>query len=721
MRKVTVFQVLILTVFSSCIFGQNQFFSPQAPGDFDTTFNGTGWAQQSPFLVSNTKSVAIQPDGKILIGGSSRASGGVTDISTLVRYNSNGSLDTTFGINGTVSTSFENANGEINKIVVQPDGKIVAVGSLNFAGPFIIFRYNSDGSLDTGFDTDGIVSSTLCGGGTDLAIQTDGKIVITCLDQTTIGLSKFNLLRFNSSGTIDSTFGTNGKVSSDLTSNDDVASSLAIQPDGKIVAVGASRFQYDFSIVRYNSDGSLDPTFGSAGVVLTRISTGTAGYGGASSVAVQDDGKIVVGGYSIRNNVGFSGGEFAVARYNPNGALDTSFASNGINKTTVLNTENGSDVGNGLVIQADGRIVLAGWATDQSPPIPMSKLGVIRLTTGGNLDSSFGTNGILLTQFGVSNNLGASDAALQSDGKIVVSGTSAGFGVARLIGGSGAVAPTTFPRADFDGDGKSDLSVFRPSDSIWYLNRSTGGFAAVRYGLSTDRIVPGDYDGDHKADLAVWRPNADPNNPDFYVLRSSTNTLQGVSWGLPNDLPFAADFDGDGKDDYGVWRPSSGDFYILFQATGTYRHYQLGVSSDKPVVADYDGDGKADLAVFRPSEGGWYIANSSDNSIRYVNWGLSTDIPVYADYDGDGKDDPAVFRPSNGVWYILKSSGGFSYVNFGTNGDVPVPGDYDGDGKDDQAVYRSGVWYLNRSTAGFIAQTFGLAADKPAPRAYLPE
>ena len=275
-------------------------------------------------------------------------------------------------------------------------------------------------------------------------------------------------------------------------------------------------------------------------------------------------------------------------------------------------------------------------------------------------------------------------------------------------------------RADFDADGRTDLSVFRPSENNWYLNRSTAGFSVSNFGATSDVIVPADYDGDRRTDLAVWRPTNVDGQPDFFVLRSTDSTVSGIAWGVVNDVPVIADYDGDGKADFAVWRPTTGDFYVLQSQSGGLRHYRFGVTGDKPVSADYDGDGKADFAVFRPSNGTWYIARSIDNAVIINPWGISTDIPVFADYDGDSKDDLAVFRPSNGTWYIQKSTGGISYIRFGTNGDVPVPGDYDGDGKNDQAVYRGGTWFLNRSTSGFATQAFGLGSDTAVPSAYHP-
>ncbi len=272
-------------------------------------------------------------------------------------------------------------------------------------------------------------------------------------------------------------------------------------------------------------------------------------------------------------------------------------------------------------------------------------------------------------------------------------------------------------RADFDGDRKSDISVYRPSEGNWYLNRSTAGFTGVHFGDVSDVIVPGDFDGDGKADISVWRPSTGT----WFRLNSGNGQFVVTQFGTTGDIPQATDFDGDHKDDLAVFRPSSGTWYWLNSSNGQFNAVQFGQNGDRPVAGDYDGDGKSDVCVYRPANGAWYRLNSDNGQFYAVGFGLSTDLPVPADYDGDGKQDVAVFRPSNGMWYRLNSSNGqFAAVQFGASGDIPAAGDYDGDGKDDQAVYRAGVWYLNRSTTGFSATAFGQAGDVPVPAKYIP-
>jgi hypothetical protein len=268
------------------------------------------------------------------------------------------------------------------------------------------------------------------------------------------------------------------------------------------------------------------------------------------------------------------------------------------------------------------------------------------------------------------------------------------------------------PVYDFDGDDKSDISVFRPSDGVWYMLRSTDGFTANQFGISTDKVAPADYDGDDKTDLAVFRDNT------WYLLRSQSG-FTAVQFGAAGDIPQPADFDGDGKAELGIFRPSTGTWFMLNLANGGFNGVQFGANGDKPVAADYDGDGKADQAVFRPSDGAWYMLRSQAG-FTAVQFGISTDKPVVGDYDGDNKADQAVYRPADGTWYLLRSQAGFTATQFGISTDLPAPGDYDGDAKTDLAVFRDGVWYLLKSTQGFTGVQFGASGDKPVPNAFVP-
>jgi hypothetical protein len=261
------------------------------------------------------------------------------------------------------------------------------------------------------------------------------------------------------------------------------------------------------------------------------------------------------------------------------------------------------------------------------------------------------------------------------------------------------------PQSDFDGDGRSDLAVFRPPNGVWYLNRSTAGFTSLRFGQAGDLVTPEDFDGDSRTDVAVFRAGV------WYVYNSSNQTFTVFNFGSAGDWPVARDFDGDRKADFTVFRPSNGTWYINRSSDQVVRTENFGLGGDWANPADFDGDGRADLAVFRPSNGVWYVLRSTAGFLS-VQFGQTGDRPVPGDFDGDGKTDLAVWRPGNGNWFVLRSTdGGFGAVTFGLNGDDPVVGDYDGDGKADYTIYRNGTWYQLLSTGGNSVNSFGLAGD----------
>lgn len=227
---------------------------------------------------------------------------------------------------------------------------------------------------------------------------------------------------------------------------------------------------------------------------------------------------------------------------------------------------------------------------------------------------------------------------------------------------------------DYDGDGKSDISVYSIKEHILYIKDHPNH----KWKFSFDIPLPilGDYDGDLKTDIAFY-------DKGFWHIFSYLLTKLGKR----GDIPVPGDYDGDAKTDIAIWRPNKGAWLFSIKKDIVI----WGEIQDIPVPMDYNGDGITDIAVWRPSSGKWYIKSSSGET-SVMHWGTAGDIPVPGDFNGDGKCDIAVWRPSDGIWYIK----GQDNYQFGARGDIPVPGDYDGDGVADIAVWKSsdGLWLI---------------------------
>ena len=663
-------------------------------------------------LSYEAKSVVLQPDGKFLAAGNFVGNSGNSN-GILARYEPNGSLDRNF--NSQFLNSPSANTREITGVTLQPDGKILIVGNFedtSNAGLFVS-RYNPNGSTDSTFGNSGqTVISVFNGGGLgqDISVLPDGKIVIAgATANISTQLLKFAVFKLNANGSPDTTFGANGLATTSFSSSNDIALSIGVQTDGKIVASGAGNFDLgsngQIALARFNVNGSIDTSFGASGKVTTEVG---AFLDIAADLKLQTDGKIVIGGVNCTDG-NCNAGNGLIFRYNTNGSLDSTFDGDG-KVFTQPPTSGAPTAVSSIAIQPDGKIVGGGAVTNNST---QSDVLIARYNTNGAPDSTFGTNGVTTADINGTEQF-AYSIALQPDGKIVAVGSSAtgtltDFAVWRFVGDE---VPTLIPRGktlfDFDGDSKADVSVFRPDNGTWYLQKSSDGFAGISFGISTDKLVPVDYDGDGKTDVAVYR------NGTWYLQRSQLG-FTGIQFGAAEDIPVPADYDGDGKADLAVFRPSNGTWYLQRSQLG-FTGIQFGQNSDKPVAADYDGDGKADVAVNR--NGTWYLQRST-LGFTGLQFGDSNDKLVPADYDGDGKTDVAVFRPSNGTWYLQQSTAGFAGIAFGLGTDVPTPADYDGDGKSDLAVFRNGIWYLNRSTAGFSGVAFGASTDLPIPNAFV--
>ncbi len=417
---------IILTLFASVQMAQ------ATDGDLDPTF-GTGGTVMTDLNRSTdlANAVALQSDGKLVVVGQTYKNNDYsTEDFAVARYNTDGTLDTTFGRGGKVRTDFPGLAAVPSAVVIQTDGKIVVAGGafpfFTFAGNFELVRYNPNGSLDRSFGNGGIVTTIFPQGSYafDVALQPDGKIiaagtVFVDFNPGDMSDTDFALARYNTDGSLDTTFGNAGTVTTDFLGNEDDAFSVLIQADGKIVAVGSANDPatfYDFAAARYLSNGAIDTTFGVGGKVHTDF--GDQNFDRARSAALQADGRIVAAGFAISQN-GLSQ-NFAVARYTSNGILDTTFSGDGRTQIDFGNCCQGATK---VLLQSDGKIITVGGSNGESGE---DDFLLARLNPRGSLDSTFGVGGQVRTSFGDLNG-GANGAALQSDGKIVAVGFQATF------------------------------------------------------------------------------------------------------------------------------------------------------------------------------------------------------------------------------------------------------------------------------------------------------
>jgi uncharacterized delta-60 repeat protein len=645
-------------------------------GSLDNTFNPslTGYGA--------VNAMVFQADGKTIVGGRFRSANGNFS-NGIARFNLDGAFDNSF-VTGLGFQNGQNFFSSVNALAVQSDGKILVggqFGTYNGSTQRTLVRLGSNGSVDTSFNLSGDVNLDSFPNVEDILVLPDGKIIIGGISRKISTSQVRGLLRLNSDGSIDETFNTSGVGASNLVRR------VLRQTDGKYI-IGGQFTTYNGTsrprVARINTDGTLDTLF----------APGTGAASTINDAALQADGKIIIGGFfTSYNGTAIN----RIARVNTDGTLDSSFnVGKGTNNTV-----------NSVVIQTDGRLLIGGLFSDFNGN---ARSRLARLNSNGNLDDS------LLS--GLDNASRFVNAMLfQPDGKLLAGGTFTNYNGATR---NSLVRLTTRRTPfDFDGDGKTDISIFRPSVGEWYYQRSSNSVVnGAQFGSSTDKPAPADYTGDGKTDIAFFRPSSG----EWFILRSEDSSFYAFPFGVSTDIPSPGDFDGDGKADQAVFRPSNGVWYIQ-KSTGGVTIQPFGVNGDRTVAADYDGDGKSDIAIFRPSVGEWYYLRSTDSQVRGAQFGSSSDKTVQGDYTGDGKADFAFFRPSTGSWFVLRSEDSSFFASpFGVSTDIPTIGDYDGDGKFDQAVFRpsNGVWYINRSTAGVQIQQFGVGTDLPVPSYYLP-
>jgi uncharacterized delta-60 repeat protein len=627
-----------------------------------------------------------------------------------------GIIDQTFGLNGTLNLNFGNQTNVVD-VDVNSNGKIIVAGTVaNAAAGNDIFvaQYNSNGTLDTTFGVNGvtITVTNLDETISDLEIQPDGKIVLVGRQQVFEGVTTifdFLVVRYNAAGQLDNTFSDDGFVTVNQ-NQQDVFNKVAVQLDGKIVAVGSTTETVGLRMVfRFNPNGTIDSTFQNNGF-FTQTIIRNFPYLETTFLDVEalPDGRIVAGFNSFRDNPGEN-------EFRANLLILTS---NSSNSRYMNNFAGHSNITNrlDLAVLTNGNVAI----TDEAGNFvfnPVSDNFVKLFTQNGAYIAAFNNGRFVVSGgfyfgniqiyssnafIGYANSLPSGKLATQPDGKFLILSSNSLTKVRNLTSQATRIA-------DFGNDEKTNLIVERPSTDTAYFLNDNGSYRTVST-ISPKKIIPEYFE--------FWSNYYSPirgliayrsSNTFHLFLTGFTATL-----GNQNDKAIGGDYNGDGSSDYSVFT-QNGDWISQFSipTNPVISSYHWGTTGDKPVPADYDNDGITDYAIFRPSTGVWWIHRSGNDSYFTVPFGLSSDIPLTGDYDADGKADFVVYRPSTGTWYLQMTTDGFKAVQFGLSTDIPVPGDYDGDGKHDIAVFRNGIWYLLQSRDGFAGIQWGTTGDVP--------
>ncbi|HZL37254.1 MAG TPA: hypothetical protein VFC78_18185 [Tepidisphaeraceae bacterium] len=454
-------------------------------GQLDATFGNGGQVSGALFPGDSASSTALQTDGKIVIA---------THHFDLARFDPNSLLDPSFGVDGRVMAPAAYATATAGAMALQSDGKILVAGTANSpsssaGGKVLVARYQSNGQLDATFGTGGWAAVPFAGieQASSITIETGGRIVVSGTAQNAAGHGDFALAALTPTGALNTTFGTGGEVTTDFPGPDNSsASGAALQPDGRLIVVGyafGGSFNSTLDMARYLPNGALDPAFGSGG----KVSSGSVA---AYAVALQRDGKIVIGGTMTPAIIpDVFGQEIAVARYNTNGTLDSSFGVAGAAATPLDNGGDG-DVANSVLIQSNGSILAVGADGVYAGPGSYSVGHLVRFLPNGALDSSFGTGGSVICR-----NVVAQAAVLQPDGKIIA------------VGYDGNPNTPDIAVARFDSNGS--LDAFGYHGVIDDANGLTGPITAEALQPDGKIVVAGSETGPTYTDAALMRYNAD--------------------------------------------------------------------------------------------------------------------------------------------------------------------------------------------------------------------
>lgn len=608
---------------------------------------------------NTVRDVYVYPDGRLLVTGTACSPCGPT----IRRLNPDGSHDPTFNLHlnpSPGSTYFE-------RIKPLDNGQFLITGDFSVGSTRSSFvRINGDGSIDP-------TMTPLFVGVAVIEPTFDNKFMV-CNRGVVNGENYDTAFRLNSDGTPDPSFR--------ITSVEANCGGISVMANGKFLIATSTINTPIKPLHKFNSDGSLDTSFDADLPVSGRV----------NGLELLPDGKMILSSYIPGI------GDDKVVRLTETGAIDM---------------ETTSCIGGIFLPKPNGDVYTTNckkWATSFAPSVTFA-----RLFSDGTVDPT-------LDELHIAAGLrGFRDAG---NGRMYIFGDFNGIGGVFSPGTSKIVRlePNTSPtkaKYDFDGDGRSDLAVFRPSDRFWYIFKSSDGIAYQLFGLADDALAAGHYDDDGRTDIGIFRDGTLHAYSPMFAHRQ-------ILIGQTGDKPLPGNFE-----DY---YPNIGDFMVRGLRSGSVTWiFRDGVTAplyvaasysftlpgelatDTPVVGDFNGDSRDEAGYFR--DGLWYTSDYKFmQEPQTIQWGMAGDIPVPDDYDGDRQTDYAIFRPSTGVWWIRLSSGGFFIVQFGQEGDIPVPADYDGDGKVDIAIFRGGQWWQYRSSTWSVhVEQWGMAGDKPIP------
>jgi uncharacterized delta-60 repeat protein len=681
--KVTVAGKLFLLIAAFIVFSSFS-NNANAAGVFDLTFGSNGRVSTEIGNSAQSNGVISYPDGRILVVGNVTRDGTGQD-TFLVRYLVNGLPDASFGSGGRLFRAFSNGFESANGIALQPDGKIIVAGSRyspeNESIDFFVARFLPEGLLDPSFGSNGVF--TLNQGAVDafnaVAIQPDGKIVAA--GRTSDG-GRAAVVRLNNNGTLDGSFGGGeGFAFLDLPNLiNEYFGEIAFAGDGQILLGGtASPFienqpnvlLYTNILVLLDSDGQPNPLFGNQGLAQG----GSNHFGGRFDFDVLPDNRILTIGAAIvrflpngaidttfpiftaQNVLSELSGTLAVRRSDGKFITTSNFFNNA--EARIYNP-NGRIVGraanftaNNSVVQSDDKVVFTRIESGNT-------LIITRLIT-------INSQGTRLADY--DNDEKTDFAVLRpTDSTLYVLGST--FGSRIYQSGEASFEISRVIPESFNPSFPQQIVYWRAGNIVgspasFVVTNGAGNRQTFQWGVNGDVPVGGDYDGDNRTDFTVYRPSEGV----WYISQSSNNQILAVRWGLSEDKPVPADYDYDGITDIAVYRPSQGIWYVRRSSDGNLSATRWGISTDIPLTGDFDGDGHADFVVYRPSEGIWYLLQTRDG-FRAAQFGISTDQPVPGEYDGDGRTDIAVFRSGN--WYVLGSTRGFYAVQWGATNDIPV-------------------------------------------------